>query len=477
MLEKLDDNKVFYYFEKISEVPRGSGHNEKISNYLVAFAKEHGLKYVQDEYLNVIVWKPASIGYESHPTVMLQGHMDMVCEKESDVEHNFQTQPLELQTEGDFVFAKGTTLGGDDGIALAYALAILSDDSLKHPPLEVVFTTDEETGMNGAIALDTSELKAEYLLNLDSEEEGIFLTSCAGGMTSVATFSIDRIKKQGTEIVIRVDGLQGGHSGTEIDKNRSNATLVLGRLLNELWEMEPYALVSISGGKKDNAIPREALAVLITENAENCFKAVEKISDMLKKELQWSEPSVCISSQIHDKKTVQVFSEENRKTLLFFLQQAPNGVQVMSSAIHGLVESSLNLGICNTTESEVVCSFSVRSSMASYKNYLGKKLQKLSEFCGGNYEKQSEYPAWEYRKDSKLRNCVCDVYEEMYGKMPKVEAIHAGLECGIFSDKMPSLDIVAMGPDIFDIHTPKERLSISSAKRVYDFLIRLLQRL
>lgn len=484
VLEKVDYKKIFYYFEKISSIPRGSKNNKNISNYLVKFALEHNLSYIQDEYLNVIIYKKATKGYETSPTVMIQGHMDMVCEKISGSSHDFEKEGLELRIEDDFIFANGTTLGGDDGIAIAYMLAILSDNTIQHPSLEVVITTDEEIGMDGAIGLDASVLRAEYMLNIDSEEEGVLLSSCAGGMTSSCTFPIGtvnkngfgRIKEQGIRATIKVSGLQGGHSGTEIDKNRGNATIILGRVLNYLRrEQVPFEIVTMYGGEKDNVIPREAVTELILKESKIVKDKIEDYFGIIQQELKTKEPNAVITMECGGKEEVDVLSQNLKRSILFMLENTPNGIQTMSADIEGLVESSLNLGIFKVEEKEVIFSYSIRSSISSYKKYIGEKLKDLVEYLGGSYSMNSEYPAWEYKKESKLREILCGVFEKQYGYLPKVEAIHAGLECGIIAGKMPNIDIVSLGPDIFDIHTAEERMSISSAARVFDYIVNVLQ--
>ena len=478
MLEYIDDTKVFEYFEEISRIPRGSGNNKKISEYLVNFAKEHGLKVKQDSCENVIIWEKASEGQEDKPGVIMQGHMDMVCEKETEVNHDFTKEPLELQQEGDFIFAKGTTLGGDDGIALAYGLAILDDDTIVHPALEMVFTTDEETGMDGAIGLDTSVLEGKYMINIDSEEEGVLLTSCAGGMSVNGVFTEKKQEKTGDILSLTISGLKGGHSGTEIEKNRENATLLAMRILNSLKTNQvPFSLISVEGGNKDNAIPRETTVEIMVENKNEVSEKIDEISNWINKEIQFQEPGLQIEQHWREKEKAQVFTEEFTKKILFFFTHVPNGVQKMSSAIEGLVESSLNLGICHTKDDEIFVSFSLRSSLQTYKEYMCGQLKELIEYLGGTFQKKSEYPAWEYRADSKLREVMKKVYVEQYGEEPKIEAIHAGLVCGILSGKKPELDIVSMGPDILDIHTPKERLSISSTQRVYRYLLEVLKNL
>lgn len=476
MLKGLEPAKVFYFFEEISRIPRGSGNTTAISNYLVEFAKKRGLAYRQDAYENVIIWKDASVGYEHCKTVMLQGHMDMVCEKELDSTHDFSKDGLQLKVVSDCVYAEGTTLGGDDGIAVAYALAILDDDAIKHPPLEVVITTDEETGMDGAIGLDCSDLKSEYFINIDSEEEGTILTSCAGGMTVNARFPIRKLKKTGYVVDITLKGLQGGHSGTEIDKNRENAVYMLGRMLTALKHRKvDYRLMEINGGLKDNAIPRSAQVKFLIKDKESATEQIQAVIDMIKKELEHSEPDAAFIMSVSELQTTDIIEDAVTKKVAFFLEQTPNGVQRMSAAIPGLVESSLNMGICKTDEHEIAFSFSLRSSLQSYKVYMKNKLKDLVQELGGIFEVKSEYPAWEYRADSPLRELMVRVYEEQYGEKPAIEAIHAGLECGILADKMPGLDMVSIGPDILDIHTPKERLIISSTQRVYTYLLRVLE--
>ena len=479
-LKQLDYKKVLYYFAEISKIPRGSGNVKQISEYLVSFAKEHNIRYIQDEAYNVIFFKPATAGYENAPTVMLQGHMDMVCEKESSSAHDFTKDALELSVEDGYLKANDTTLGGDDGIAVAYGMALLTDNTIAHPALEIVITTDEETGMGGAIALDTSVLSAKYMINLDSEEEGIVLVSCAGGMRMDAVLPLKRIPVFGEKIGITVQGLQGGHSGAEIHKNRSNATLLLARILFELRNESEYVLVDMEGGLKDNAIPREAHALLITstEQKEKLLTALSEIEQKLKKELSASEPEfsllvVSLDAQEEEAALHPVSFEK----LLFMLMHTPNGVQCMSSEIAGLVESSLNLGIFATKPLEAEFHYALRSSVGSYKYFRRDRLEYFIHFLGGECNTHGEYPAWEYKKESKLREIFAEVFEKEYGKQPSMEAIHAGLECGLISEKMPDLDIVSIGPEMHDIHTPKERLSVVSAIRVYQFLEKLLEAL
>lgn len=475
-LEQMDYKGIFKYFSQISKIPRGSGNEDEISEYLVSFAKNQGLEYNKDSANNVIIIKEATKGYENEPAIMLQGHMDMVCEKLKDSSHDFLKDGIKLLIDGDFLHADGTTLGADNGIALAYILALLSDDDLKHPRLEAVITSDEEVGMNGAKALDLSSLKADYMINLDSEEEGYLLASCAGGLTGTSTLPLKRVAVQGKRIKVSIGGLKGGHSGMDIVNNRSNANKLLGRLLFDLRERNTYSVLHMEGGYKDNVIPREAFAELVIDSKDypKLCENIDEIMKIYKKELVASEPDLEYKVMDMDEGDYMTLDPVSFEKLLFLLIQIPYGVQVMSSDIEGLVESSLNLGIFRLEEEQALICNSVRSSKSSYKHYISNRLEYLVSFLGGDYIVRSEYPAWEYRNESKLRDHLRNLYKEMYGKDMKVEAIHAGLECGLIAEKMPGIDIVSIGPDMSRVHTIDERLSISSAVRVYQFLERVI---
>ena len=475
-LEQMDYKGIFKYFSQISKIPRGSGNEDEISEYLVSFAKNQGLEYNKDSANNVIIIKEATKGYENEPAIMLQGHMDMVCEKLKDSSHDFLKDGIKLLIDGDFLHADGTTLGADNGIALAYILALLSDDDLKHPRLEAVITSDEEVGMNGAKALDLSSLKADYMINLDSEEEGYLLASCAGGLTGTSTLPLKRVAVQGKRIKVSIGGLKGGHSGMDIVNNRSNANKLLGRLLFDLRERNTYSVLHMEGGYKDNVIPREAFAELVIDSKDypKLCENIDEIMKIYKKELAASEPDLEYKVMDMDEGDYMTLDPVSFEKLLFLLIQIPYGVQVMSSDIEGLVESSLNLGIFRLEEEQALICNSVRSSKSSYKHYISNRLEYLVSFLGGDYIVRSEYPAWEYRNESKLRDHLRNLYKEMYGKDMKVEAIHAGLECGLIAEKMPGIDIVSIGPDMSRVHTIDERLSISSAVRVYQFLERVI---
>ena len=478
VLGDLSPQNVFYYFEEISAIPRGSGNTGKISNYLVEFAVKNNLEYAKDDLNNVIIIKEAGKGYEETPAIMLQGHMDMVCEKESGSSHDFLNDGLDLKINGDFIEGNETTLGGDDGIAVAYMLAILSEN-INCPRLECVFTVDEETGMDGAIGIDLSRCQAKYMINLDSESEGIFFAGCAGGVNVEARLKISKSKSTGNIYKLKIKGLLGGHSGDEIHKGRANAVKLAARLLCQIKkEFDKTGLVSINGGLKSNAIPREC-EILFTspESMEKLDCYISKRFDIYRAEYEVSDPDITYELEqiADDKSDIECFDEEAFERLMLSLYSTPNGVQRMSQKTPGFVETSLNLGILKTIETrenacQVFIDFSLRSSVASRKEELKEKLIKILEFAGAEIEVTGDYPGWDYNTNSKLREVMCKKWKEMFGHHAEVKTIHAGLECGILLNKMPELDIVSMGPDIHDIHTPKEKLSISSTFRNYEFL-------
>ena len=476
-LEALDYKKIFYYFSEIAAIPHGSGNVGKLADYLENFAKERSIRYVRDAADNVIFYKDAAPGYEKFPTMILQGHMDMVCEKEAGVDIDFATDGLTLKLDGEWLFADRTTLGGDDGIAVAYCLALLDDTEAKHPALECVITTEEETGMDGAKALDGSLLSGRHLINIDSEEENIILCGCAGGARVTGMLPVERVIAGGRTVKVTVSGLLGGHSGAEIHKNRANAVLLLARYLFLLREKVPFLAEEITGGQKDNAIPRDAEATLLFPediSAED-IEAAQKLAEELTTELRGAEPEAkLVFAPEEYVEELPVMHPRSFEKLLFLLIQAPNGVQVNSAEIPGLVESSLNLGICTMTAEGMELHWSLRSSKASYLNFLKEKMIYLIGFLGGDYEVSGEYPAWEYKEESKLREVYANSYEEMFGTRPAIETIHAGLECGLLGETIPGLDMISIGPDMKDIHTPAERLHISSALRIYKLLEKIL---
>lgn len=476
-LDSLKPENVFRYFREIAAIPHGSYHTREISDYLVEFAKAHDLEYYQDDSDNVIIIKEASAGYENAEPVIIQGHMDMVCEQEAGMHKDFEKEGLDLYVDGDFLKAKGTTLGGDDGIAVAYALAILEDAQLAHPRLEVVLTSDEEVGLLGANAVDLSMLKGHILLNIDSDEEGHFLTSCAGGMTTHVHIPVAYQINTGVLCALKVHGLLGGHSGGEIHKERANASILMGRILKYAQERSEFGIVSLEGGLKDNAIPRECdCTVLVPEEGMEVFEQIcTEITEIVKKEYITSDPGLQISIEKKGVQEAEILNFASLQKVLFLLRHIPNGVMHRSMDIEGLVETSLNAGIMRLEKEEFYLCDSVRSSISSRKEELADKIRSLCEFLGGEFEIQGDYPAWEYKHTSAIREKVKEVYQKTTGEEPVFEAIHAGLECGILSGKIPNLDAVSFGPDNFDIHTPQERMRISSVQKIYEFLIALLK--
>jgi dipeptidase D len=478
-LENCEPKRVFYYFEEICKIPHGSGNTKEISDYLVQFAKDHGLKYIQDEMNNVVIYKEATPGYEDAPTVILQGHMDMVCEKRADVDHDFEKDGLNISVKDGYVTANGTTLGGDDGIAVAYGLALLENNEIAHPALEVLITVDEEIGLLGATGFDCSVLKGKRLINLDSEAEGILWVSCAGGLAAHTYLPLRRVEATGEKLVVTIDGLVGGHSGSEIDKIRANANNLMGRFLYGLKKKSTYEIVSLAGGTKDNVITKECSVVLLAQKEETATirEYALWLQQKLREEYAGTDEGITITVKEEGESTEKIFHPTCREKVVFYLVNVPYGVQKMSGTIDGLVETSANMGILSTFEDEVEAVTSVRSSVVAARDAVADKIEYLSEFLGGEYEVQGAYPAWEYRKDSPLRDKMTGVYEEMYGKKPEVLAIHAGLECGLFYEKIDDLDCVSIGPDMKDIHTANELLSIASVERVWKYLLKVLKNL
>ncbi len=465
-LTHLQPTRVFHYFEEICGIPHGSGDTAHISDYCVAFAKAHNLTCHQDALGNVIIKKPATVGYEDHPAVILQGHIDMVCEKAPDCPIDFATDGLDVDTDGDVVFAHGTTLGGDNGIAVAMAFAILEATDLPHPPLEVLLTVDEETGMYGAEGFDPAFLEGKMLINVDSEEEGVLTVSCAGGARAELTLPLTYVPNTAPCWRVEVGGLQGGHSGIEIDKGRLNANVVMAQFLQSI----DCCLVTIGGGLKDNAIPVSCTAIIACDSdptaAAAAFAAAHRVD---------GDPALTIT--VTPAAASTAMEAASSAAALTLLTTVPNGIQSMSADIDGLVQTSLNLGILATEGDTLRASFAVRSSVGAEKTALLAHLERLITSMGGSYASHGHYPAWEYRKESRLRDVMCAVWEQKYGEAPTIAAIHAGLECGLFCEKIPDLDAVSIGPNMWDVHTCRERLSVASTARVYAYLCDVLKEL
>ena len=475
-LAGLEPASVFGYFEEICAIPHGSRNNKQISDYLVRFAQEHGLKYIQDALYNVILFCEGTCGMENHDPVILQGHMDMVCDKDTGVTLDLAVDGLDVTHDGSCVFAKGTTLGGDDGIAVAYSLALLADRSIPHPPLEVILTVDEEIGLLGAHGIDISMLKGRRLINMDSEDEGVFTVSCAGGSNALISLPVERRPVYGPCVRLSVSGLQGGHSGAEIHKNRANANKVMGEFMSRVQKLMPLCLTSLSGGSKDNAIPHTCQATLVAMGVH--LERINTVAEELQAEIreQYDEPEASIQAFDVDALGGNSLSTESTAKVIGLLCAAPVGVQAWSKDIDGLVQTSLNMGIIKLGERFNI-TFSVRSSVNAEKHEVLDQIKTLAGFYGASYNQNSEYPAWEYKKDSDLRDTMVRVYREMFDKEPEVVAIHAGLECGLFSEKLPGLDCVSIGPQMHDIHTSREKLEIASTERTWKFLLEVLKAL
>lgn len=471
--------KLFHFFEDISAIPRGSANEKAISDYLVAFAEERNLWYHRDALFNVIIKKPASAGAKEKPAVMLQGHTDMVCEKLAGVAHDFTTDPLDLIIKDGVLSANGTTLGGDNGAAVACMLAILDDDTLTHPALECVFTTQEEIGLNGAEALDKSLLSARTMINLDSEDEGVATVSCAGGLRFALTRPITRSKKEGMLLHLEATGLLGGHSGTDINKEHQNANLLMARMINHLFHNTDALLVDFNGGTKDNAIPRETSATLFysdevaAKNAENLALA---LSADFSSEICPYEPAFQFLVSTENG-TADVISAEDGKAFITAMCLAPNGVQFRNMNLDGFTVTSLNLGIAATDETSASLVFAPRSSVATLMSALKEKLCLLAETFGFEGSMHGEYPGWSFAEVSPIRDVFVQSYKELFHDDLKIEAIHAGLECGLFSDAIPGLDAIAVGPTIRGCHTPDEHLPLDSFERFYELLTDVLKKL
>ena len=476
-LQNTEPKEVFKWFYEISQVPRGSGNERAISDFLVKFAKDRNLEVHQDKAMNVIIKKPGTAGYEKAPTVIIQGHMDMVCEKDASSNHDFLKDPIKFVVKGEMLYADKTTLGGDDGIAVAYALTVLDSKDIPHPPLEVLITTEEETGMGGAMALTDEHLQGTRLLNIDSEEEGVFLVSCAGGANIHVFFDIKKETAKGKFLKITVGGLLGGHSGIEINKQRANSIKLLGRILYNIKQNEKINIVEISGGSKHNAIAKDAYAVIAAENTEAVLKIVEKMTADFKNEYRAVDKLLTVTANETQNSSGQMFTKELTLNLIDFMASIPNGVQYMSMEIHGLVQTSLNNGVLEEIDGKIKFTTSVRSSVKSALDEIVDVLRIQAERCGAEFKKASEYPAWEYSPDSPVRDAAVNVYKKLNNKEPLITAIHAGLECGLLKKTLPKVDAISFGPNLYDVHTPNEHMEIASVERVWKFLLAYLAEL
>lgn len=475
VLSNLEPKKVFQFFEEICSVPHGSGNIWHVSNYCVAFAKQRGLEYIQDELGNVIIFAPAAPGYEDAEPVILQGHMDMVCVKTPDCPLDLTKDGLELAVDGDSVYAKGTSLGADNGIAVAMALALLDSPEIPRPAVEALITVDEETGLFGAAGVDMTPMKGKKLINMDSEDEGVFTVSCAGGARAVCTMPVSREETTMRRCQVTVGGLLGGHSGIEINKGRGSANKLLGRVLARIAELTGLRLVSMEGGFAGNVITKESKAVLCAADLGAVKTAAQEMESVFKSELAETDGGVVVSVDELGAEGVMALTADSTAKCIQVMQAVPQGVQAMSKNIEGLVQTSLNFGVLKLEE-ELEIQFSVRSSVPEEKKQVLATLTGIFGNVGGSVNVSGDYPAWEYKEESPLRDLCIQVFVDQYGRQPKVDAIHAGLECGLLSGKRPELDCISIGPDLRAVHSVDEKLSISSTQRVWAFLLEVLKR-
>lgn len=478
VLDQLEPKAVFSYFETICGIPHGSGNTGPIADYLVKFAQDRGLAWYRDEANNVVLTKPASPGYEAANTVILQAHTDMVCEKAPGVEFDFAKDPIRPIVEGDVLRADGTTLGADNGISVAMILALLDDPDLKHPKIEALLTSDEETGMVGAFAFDCSHLTGHKLINLDSEYEGVLMCSCAGGANAYSTIPVQREETALRLVEITVSGLASGHSGVEIHKGRANANVLMGRLLGALGEKLSYQLVKLEGGSRETAIAATATAVIgvAADSADAAAEIAGSCGAVFAKEYAAAEPGLTVIAKALTSETVSALTAKSTALVTRVLLALPDSVQAMSVDMPGLVQTSLNFGILKLKDTELYCANTVRSSMTTQKLWILDKVRAVAELAGGTTEVTGSYPGWSYNPHSVVKDTILAVYKDLFGKEATVEAVHAGIECGLFADSIPDLDCVSIGPDMADVHTPKEHLSISSTARTFALLKEVLAR-
>ncbi|MCR4841527.1 MAG: beta-Ala-His dipeptidase [Lachnospiraceae bacterium] len=475
--EKYEKYSFWEYFEEITKIPRGSGHTEAIADYLIAFAKDNELRYLKEDSGNVIIYAPGSEGRENERPLILQGHMDMVAVKDEDCDKDMLKDGLDITVEDGFVTAVGTTLGADDGIAIAYILAVLSGE-VSHPPIEALFTRDEEIGMLGAAELDTFNIHGRRLINLDNEDDGILTCGCAGGCIVRSTTPVEWKERNANVYEIKVSGLKGGHSGVEINENRLSAATIVGRFLAQLKPVRTR-LMDVSFGDKDNAIANTGYMKFICSAPKpDVVEMVEFYADVMKNEFATREPGLTFEFNILGEMVpVNALHKADSERIMDMILALPQGVESMSADVPGLVETSCNVGICRLTEEGLKTTVLVRSSVEPAKQALADKVAAVVALAGGTSEQTDDYPGWDYIKHSELRDSAVAVYKEMFGKKLKVDVIHAGLECGMFIEKMPQLDCIAFGPEILNAHTTKECLNIESAEKNYDFLVGILAKI
>ena len=478
ILSALEPHKVFDYFEALCAVPHGSGNTRIISDLCVGFAKELGLAYRQDAYNNLIIWKDGSAGYETAEPIILQGHLDMVCVKTADCRKDMAAEGLDLATDGEWIWAEKTSLGADNCIAVAMILAILSDNTLPHPPIEAIFTVDEETGMDGAIALHCSDLKGRHLLNLDSESEGVFTVSCSGGVRTDCFLPGTQASLNGEAgCRVSLSGLQGGHSGVEIDKGRGSANALMSRVLYAATEQIPSLRIhDLRGGQFDNVIC-PCCDALVAVPAEQYGALEAFISDMaavLKNEYAVSDAGITLSCKVEE--VPSALTPADSLAMLRTLVALPQGVEAMSFDFPGLVQTSCNLGVMGMKEDGLHFCISIRSCIESQKRMMAQRIHAIMALAGGTVSDRSDYPGWQYARESSFRDLVLASYHDLTGKEGVIDATHGSLECGIFIDKIPGLDVISTGADLYDIHSPQERLNVPSTARTYALVCEILKR-
>ena len=475
VLKDREPQAPLHYFEEISQIPRGSGNEEAIATYIENWAKERNLYVDRDSCNNLFIKKPGTEGYENSEPVLLQGHTDMVCEKNSDTVHDFEKDPIKLVVDGDYLKADGTTLGADDGVAVSYIMALLDSKDIPHPPLECLLTTSEEVGMTGAFGFDANKVSARKLINLDSDNENEILCGAAGGLRVAISRGFDKVKAEGTALKLTVKGLMGGHSGGEIHMEKGNSNKIMGRILFECEKVSKLNLVSIEGGSKENAIPREAFATIYVPDDKVALvkTAAESLAKNIADELEDTDKGFTFKIEEAPKAEIMM-DEKATSDIIAMLKLLPHGVRAKSMALKDLVVTSMNVGVVVTLDNAVEIRTSLRSSVESLILNLADEVELIARDHNAQAERGSKYPGWKFASVSPLRELCTRVYREMNGEEPKVIAIHAGLECGLFKEQIPDLDIISNGPNCKDIHTPDETLDLNSYARVWKFLLRLL---
>lgn len=477
-LAGIEPQNVFKYFEELSAIPRGSGNMEKISEYCLEFAQKNNLRAVRDNLNNVVIYKNGSKGYENSEPIILQGHLDMVCQKTAESLINFDTDGLSLFSDGEFIRADGTTLGADNGIAVAMIMAILSSDVIEHPPIEAVFTTDEETGMYGAIGFSKEYIKGKRMINIDSEDPDKVTVSCAGGFEFRASFDYIPEEFTGEKCFVRLFGLKGGHSGADIDKLRINANILMCRVMSSIADEAECRIISVKGGDKGNVIPSECIMEIACKNSAELQNKLETTLKIIKNEIKDREEDFAYSIDIDsDVKNYRTADRKSTEKIMMLLSSTPDGIISMSAEITGLVETSSNLGILKVSENKAEFLYTLRSNKKSAMDYLEEKMKFICDFLDISGEACGHYPPWEYNPSSKLEKIYIECFKNVTGAEPMVCAIHAGLECGVFAGKINDFDCISVGPLMHDIHTVNERLSIESTEKFYKILLEILKKL